>query len=115
MLDGLLESDFVDAQKLISDYNYGHDLNDVDEYAEYFAKVMKVICDYKVFKGMREKVVVFRNSGKFYEDREHRFIDLSLISFLHAIEAPMKFCEHNMRVRIRNMAVKLLTEYLLST
>lgn len=114
MLDGILESTFVDAQKLIPDYCYGNDLVEVDEYAEYFAKAMKLICDYKVLKGMREKVAVFSLSDKFYEDREHRFIDLSLISFLRSVEAPTKFLEHSMRVKIRNLTIKLLTEYLMS-
>ena len=90
----------------------GLDLETLDEYAEYFAKAMRKVCKYQVYKGEKAHINVFQYDGEMYEDRDYYFIDMSFRSFLRAIDAPEKHCERSRRIRIRNMAIDILTKHL---
>lgn len=107
MIDCIPTSEFETNRP--EDYCSGLEMETEDEYAEYFAKAMNRVCRYKVIKGAKEHLNTYKYQGKYYEDRDHLFIDLSLNNLLHVIDAPIKFCQHNTRIRIRNMALKILT------
>ena len=112
MFDCLFEVDFQNAMRYVKDYGSGVECETVDEYAEVFAKMMTFLCSYKVIKGLKVHLNVFIYNNVQHEDREYRFIDGSLIRFLKVVEAPDKYRNYSARTKIRNLALRSLTQYL---
>ena len=113
MLDCISESEFDEARKMIPDYCNGIECETDEEYSEYFAKVMRELCDYKVIKGIKEHLNIYKKNNQLYEDRDYYFIDLSFIKFMESIKADDKHLNHRRRIWIRNSAIRLLTIYLM--